>query len=114
MQIAEEMRIEDDENLHHRSRFGGIEYWVAIARAGEGASHSSPRRERRALCLVCGRRALSDAGAAIKQLQRLAGHPTQSVVRHRVSSYQHTRNSNLLGTVRAEAGTVRLLASGHD
>jgi hypothetical protein len=34
VRIAEEIRIEDDEKLHYRSRFGGIEYWVGIARAG--------------------------------------------------------------------------------
>ncbi len=108
------MRIEDDEELRHRRQFGGIVCRVGIAGAGEGASHSPPGREGWALRPDRGRRAFSDAGRAIEQLQRLAGHAAEGVAGHRIPSRQYAGDSDLLGAVRAEAGTVRLLGGGYD
>src|ERR1035438_2153009 len=102
-----------DEGLYHRNHSVGFVSWESIAGTGEGTSRSSRRRERWTLRPVRGRRSLLDTGRAVEQLQRLADHAPQGVVRHRVPSCQHARNSDLLGAVRAEAGTVRLLASGH-
>ena len=108
---AEEMRIEmkSVKNLIIAAICIGIVcrlHGAGAEREGPGESQPHPkhRAARWPLRTDGGWRALSDAGHADQQLQRLAGHAVAGVARRRGPARQYGRDPHLLGTVRAQAG----------
>ena len=85
----------------------------AQAQAQASQPHPEHRAERWPLRTDGGWRALSDAGHADQQLQRLAGHAAAGVARRRGPARQYGRDAHLLGAVRAQAGAVRHHADRH-